>query len=185
MIPLDVGDELVDREKSRIFLHYLAKSSKKWDERDVRHRKTEIAVQQFKKLNTKEIEGQLGTIEDHLQKALRQEKMLAEHQQKEGHTHDELQSKIKRLEHKLTRYAQTGAARRRRVRELDLKVRALHAHKTEHAKSRDRERILMRALGDLLSLKKQFGAQASEEQKRRIEIKMEKLKAELASLKQH
>jgi len=75
MIPLDVGDQLVDREKSRIFLHYLANAAKKVQERELRHRKTEIAVKQFNKLDTVHLDKQLGTIEDHLQQALRQEQM--------------------------------------------------------------------------------------------------------------
>lgn len=202
MIPLDTGDQLVDREKSKILLHYLAKASRKWDERDLRHRKTEIAVNQFKKLDTERLSKELGTIEDHLQKALRQEKLLAEHQAKEGHDHDDIQHKIKKLEHKLTRYVQTEHARKRRVRELDLKVKAAHGkradfpvthnHKSEKSAGstayksvdkHDREKMIVHALGELLSLKKRFGTQASAEQMTRLELKMEKLKHELVMLK--
>ena len=78
MIPLNVGDDLVDREKSKLFLHYLARAAKKTDERELRHRKTEIAVKQLKKLDTERLSGELSNIEDHVQKALRQEKMLAD-----------------------------------------------------------------------------------------------------------
>ena len=179
MISLDVGDQLVDREKSRIFLHYLANAAKKVQERALRHRKTEIAVKQFNKLDTVHLDKQLGTIEDHLQQALRQEQMLLDHQKKEGRTHDELQHKIKKLEHKLTRYVQTEAARKRRVRELDLKIKTAHAHKGE------REKKIMQALADLVSLKKRFGAKASPAQHARIELKIEHLKHELSLLKKN
>lgn len=177
MIPLDVGDQLVDREKSKIFLHYLASATKKMQERELRHRKTELAVHQLKKLDTEHLDKELGTIEDHLQKALRQEKMLLDHQKKEGHANDELQHKIKKLEHKLTRYVQTEHARKRRIRELELKIKTAHTHKNE------REHKIVRALADLVSLKKRFGGKATPAQHARIELKIEHLKHELSLLK--
>ena len=151
MTPLDVGDDLVDREKSRLLLHYLARATQKLREREYHKR----------------VHQESDGIEGHLSRAL----------QSERPHHEVIHGKIKNLEHKLVRYVQTKHARKRRVRELELKVR------TSQVKSVERENLFVQALADVLSLKKRFGDNASPGQQARLELKIEKLKHELAVLR--
>lgn len=93
MNPLDISGNLIDREKSSIFLHYLARATKKFEERQSRHKHKESSIEE--KLENADV------------------KKIAKHP---------IHEKIHKLEKKLHRYIETAPARKKRIEELERKV---------------------------------------------------------------
>ncbi|MBI4146207.1 hypothetical protein HY489_02620 [Candidatus Woesearchaeota archaeon] len=122
MTKLDIGDMFIDRVKSSLFLYYLARASQRQDNRQLRHRKEELAVKQMRKLNTNALRGHVKELDTHMTEAIKRERAIQTHQQGEEHVHTELKHKITALEGKLGRYLETQEQRKKRVQELEQKI---------------------------------------------------------------
>ena len=130
-LPLDLGDRLVDRSKSTLYLYYLARSMHRVMQREISRRKVELSIKQLKKLSTKELHGHIEELQGHIAEAIHREKQIQGHQQGEESVHHELKHKIGRLETKLSRYLQTQEARKGRIQELEDKIRSKFETKRE------------------------------------------------------
>ena len=130
-LPLDIGDQLVDRSKSTLYLYYLARSMHRVMQREISRRKVELSIKQLKKLSTKELHGHIEELQGHIAEAIHREKQIQGHQQGEESVHHELTHKIGRLETKLSRYLQTQEARKSRIQELEDKIRSKFETKRE------------------------------------------------------
>lgn len=131
-LPLDTGEELIDRGKSTLYLYYLAKATQRQLQRDIAHRKVELSIKQLKKISTKALQKNIDELEAHVSEAMSREKELRGFQKEEEKEHTGLKNKITRLEGKLDRYLETQEARKKRMQELEDKI----THKFETKKQR-------------------------------------------------
>lgn len=120
---LDLPDQRVDRTKSSVFLYYLARAASKLEHRDVAHKKVKLAINQLKQINDKRLSQHVEELEGHIAEAIAHEKRIKAHQQGEEGVHAELTHKITKLEHKLGRYLDTQEERKKRVDELERKIK--------------------------------------------------------------
>ncbi|MBS3147757.1 hypothetical protein J4219_02650 [Candidatus Woesearchaeota archaeon] len=120
---LNLPEERVDRTKSSVFLYYLARASSKLEHRDIAHKKVKLSINQLKQINDKRLSQHVEELEGHIAEALRSEKQIKAHQQGEEGVHIELTHKITKLEHKLGRYLDTQDERKKRVDELERKIK--------------------------------------------------------------
>ncbi len=122
MSVLQLGDQFVDRAKSVLYLHYLAKASEKRTERDIARRKLELSLQQLKKLSTKELHKHIDVLQGHILEAIHREKNIQSSQDDEDTAHKDLSHKIGNLEHKLGKYLETQKERKKRVEQIERKI---------------------------------------------------------------
>jgi len=134
-LPLDIGEQLIDRQKSSLFLYYLARSSKKVQERELRKRKVQIAIKQLKKLSTKHLHEHIDQLETHVATALDKESQILDRQKQEDLLHGDLKKKIVKLEGKLTKYMDTQDQRKERIQELEDKIKQKFEVKKEKVKT--------------------------------------------------
>ncbi len=130
-LPLDTGDQLVDRTKSSLYLYYLARATHRVMQREIARKKVELSIKQLKKLSTKDLHGHLEQLEGHIVEALHREKQIQGRQTGEDYVHEELKHKITRLETKLGRYLDTQEARKGRIQELEEKIKSKFSTKRE------------------------------------------------------
>lgn len=177
-LPLDVGDLLIDRSKSPLYLYYLARATHKVMQREISRKKVELSIKQLKKLSTKDIHGHIEELEGHIVEAIQREKQIQGHQKGEEGVHGELKHKIVRLESKLTRYLDTQEARKKRILELEEKV------KQKFETKRERIVALREDLKKLMKLYKEAKKTKANKQKLlRIAKRMEQLKAKVSVLR--
>ena len=130
-LPLDVGDELIDRTKSSLYLYYVARATHRMMQRQIMQKKVELSIKQLKKLSTKDLHGHIEQLEGHIVEALQKENQIQAHQKGEESVHHELTHKITKLESKLTKYLDTQEARKNRIQELEDKIKSKFATKRE------------------------------------------------------
>lgn len=130
-LPLDVGDELVDRGKSALFLTYLARSARKQAEREISRKKVQIALQQLRKLSTKNLHKHLDELEINLREAIEREKAIQSTQKSEDSLHYGLKGRIVNLENKLHKYLETQKQRKERIDEIEHRVKSHFQTKKE------------------------------------------------------
>jgi len=130
-LPLDLNDQLIDRSKSSLYLYYLARATHRVMQREIAHKKVELSIKQLKKLSTKELHGHLEQLEGHIAEAIHREKQIQGQQKGEDAVHGELKHKITRLESKLTRYLESQESRKKRIQELEEKIRNKFSTKRE------------------------------------------------------
>jgi chromosome segregation ATPase len=130
-LPLDIGDELVDRGKSALFLTYLARSAQKQAEREISRKKVQIALQQLRKLSTKNLHKHLDELEIHLREAIAREKAIQSTQKSEDTLHHGLKGRIVNLEKKLGKYLETQKQRQERIEQIEHKVKSHFQTKKE------------------------------------------------------
>lgn len=119
---LHVGDLSIDRIKSGLFLYYLVRAHERAKNRDLRHRKTELAIKKLGRLNTPLILKHIDRLSGNLQEALTREQEIQAHQKSEEGVHTILKHRITSLEHKLARYLDTHEQRKKRIQELEHKI---------------------------------------------------------------
>ena len=177
-LPLEVGDQLIDRTKSSLYLYYLARAMHRVMQRDIMRRKVELSIKQLKKLSTKDLHGHIEQLEGHIVEALQREREIQGHQKSEESVHAELKHKITRLETKLTRYLDTQEARKKRIQELEERI------KNKFATKREKIAVLQEDLRRLMKLyhaaKK---AQANKQKLLTIARRMEQIKTKISLLK--
>ncbi len=177
-LPLDTGDQLVDRTKSALYLYYLARATHKVMQREIAHRKVELSIKQLKKLSTKDLHGHIEELEGHIVEAISKEKQIQAHQQGEESVHGELKHKIVKLESKLGRYLDTQDARKKRVDELEQKIKSKFESKKEKITA------LKQDFNKLMKLySKARKAKASKEQLLGLARRIENVKAKISVLK--
>lgn len=130
-LPLDVGDELVDRGKSALFLTYLARSAQKQAEREISRKKVQITLQQLRKISTKNLHKHLDELEIHLREAIEREKAIQSTQKSEDALHHGLKERIVNLEKKLQKYLETQKQRQERIEQIEHKVKSHFQTKKE------------------------------------------------------
>lgn len=133
-LPLDLGEQLVDRSKSSLYLYYLARATYRVMQREIAHKKVELAIKQLKKLSTKDLHKHVDELQGHILEAIHSEKQIIAHQKGEEGVHTELTHKITRLEGKLTKYLQSQEARKKRVQEIEEKIKHKFTTKQEKIK---------------------------------------------------
>lgn len=177
-LPLDIGDQLIDRGKSSFYLYYLARATHKVMQREISKRKVELSIKQLKKLSTKTLHKHIDELEGHIAEAVHREKQIQAHQKGEESVHGELKHKITKLEHKLTRYLETQEERKERIQELEEKIK--------HRFSTKREKIAV-LKGDYQKLQKLYRqakkARAPKSKLQRIKRRMIQLNSKISLLK--
>jgi len=133
-IPLDLGDELIDKGKSSLMLYYLAKATQKQIQREIAHRKVELSIKQLKKISTKNLHKHIDELQGHVAEAIHREKEIQTRQKSEEEVHHDLKQKIGRLETKLGRYMDTQEQRKQRIQELEDKIKQKFQTKKEKIK---------------------------------------------------
>ena len=133
-LPLDVGDDLIDRGKSALFLTYLARSANKQAQREISRKKVQIALHQLRKLSTKNLHKHLDELEIHLKEAIEREKAIQSNQKNEDGIHHGLKGRIVNLENKLHRYLETQKQRQERIDQIEHKVKSHFQTKKEKIK---------------------------------------------------
>lgn len=129
--PLDIGDDLIDRGKSALFLTYLGRSARKQAEREFAHKKVQLALNQLRKLSTKNLHKHLDDLEIHLKDAIAREKAIQTNQRSEEDFHRDLKTRISHLEKKLERYLETQKQRQERIERIEHKVKSHFQTKKE------------------------------------------------------
>ncbi len=128
----DAGnDRTIDRVKSGLFLYYLARAHQRLGSRELRHRKTEMAVKQLGKLNTPTLRKHVDALRGHLDEALVREKHIQDHQKSEENVHHTLKHKVTQLESQLGRYLDTQETRKKRIEQLEKKIQQRFQTKKE------------------------------------------------------
>jgi len=130
-LPLDVDDQLIDRTKSSMFLYYVARATHRVMKRDVMRKKVALSIKQLKKISTKELRKHVDALEMHITEAIHREKQIQGHQKSEESVHGELKHKITKLESKLGKYLDTQEARKKRMEEIEQKIKEKFATKRE------------------------------------------------------
>jgi len=177
-LPLDVDDQLIDRSKSVFFLYYLARATHRLDERDIARKKVELSIKQLKKLSTKDLHGHIEELEGHITEAIHREKQIQSHQKGEESVHGELKHKITKLESKLGKYLDTQEERKKRIMELEEKI------KSKFQSKREKTEALRADLNRLLKLYKGAKkAKVPKEHLLRIAKRMEQVKCRIQVLK--
>ncbi len=177
-LPLDIGEQLIDREKSSFFLYYLARATHRVMQREISRKKVELSIKQLKKLSTKDLQKNIEELEGHITEAIHREKQIQGHQKGEEGVHGELKHKITRLESKLTRYLETQEERKKRIQELEEKVKQKFQTKREQI-TELRENL--KKLNKLYKEAKK--AKAHKPRLQRIAQKMEQLKTKISMLR--
>jgi DNA repair exonuclease SbcCD ATPase subunit len=177
-LPLDLGDQLVDRTKSSLYLYYLARATHRVMQREISRKKVELSIKQLKKLSTKDLHGHIEQLQGHIQEAIHREKQIQAHQEGEESIHGELTHKITRLETKLGRYLQTQEARKKRVEELEEKIR--NKFETKREKTQNLREDLKRLLKLYKEAKKH---KTSKQQLLRLAQRMDQVRNKISLLK--
>ena len=131
MSVLEIDDQLIDRAKSGFYLYYLARAANKQNQRELMRRKVELSVKQLKKLNTEKLGKNVKEIDSHIEEAVMRERQIQTHQKGEELVHTELKHKITSLEHKLGRYLETQETRKKRIEQIEQKIKHKFATKKE------------------------------------------------------
>ncbi len=177
-MPLDTGDQLIDRTKSAMYLYYLARAMHRVDGRELARKKVELSIKQLKKISTKDLHSHIEELEGHITEAIHREKQILGNQKGEDSVHGELTHKIVKLEHKLGKYLQTQESRKKRIDELENKI------KSKFESKRERTDTLKQDLDKLLKLyhaaKK---AKAPKERLLAIAKRMEQVKCRITVLR--
>ncbi len=120
-----------DPIKARIALHYLAKATKKFHDRENSKKKLAAQLKQLKKISTNTLQKHLTELEKRINETVRIENKILKSQSQEDHFHEELKNKINVLEGKLGKYMDTKDAREKRIKELEEKMTDKPQHKQE------------------------------------------------------
>ena len=118
MIPLDV-----DAQKTRTLLLYLGLAKHKLDQREHARKKLATQISQLKKISTSSIKKRITELEQDIVEALAREKKIKTAQFTEEEHHKELVNKIDRLEKKLGKFLDSKESRKRRIQQLDVKIK--------------------------------------------------------------
>jgi chromosome segregation ATPase len=177
-LPLDTGDQLIDRAKSAMLLYYLARAMHRVDEREIARKKVELSIKQLKKISTKDLHSHIEELEGHIVEAIHREKAIQGHQKGEESVHAELTHKITKLEGKLGKYLSSQEARKARIEELENKV------KSKFESKKERIETLKQDLKKLLKLYRDAKhGKAPKEQLLRIARRMEQVKCRISVLR--
>lgn len=172
MMPLDIGDMLVDREDSATLLNYLAKAAYRVKEREIAKKKLEISLQRLKKLSTKELNKHIDNLEDDIQDAMEKARLIRTRQTEEEETHKKLSQRLKKLHDKLDEYMSQQNKFSQKVEKIDNKI-------DEYA---DRKEKLESLKKDLKELQKIYTA--AKRSKKYSKKEMEKAEKRIKKLKQ-
>ena len=126
MIPLDI-----DAQKTRTLLLYLGLAKHKLDQREHARKKLATQISQLKKISTSSIKKRITELEQDIVEALSREKKIKTAQFTEEEHHKELVSKIDRLEKKLGKFLDSKESRKRRIQELEIKIKQRMASRKE------------------------------------------------------
>ncbi len=177
-LPLDVGDNLIDRTKSSLYLYYVARATHRQLQREIAHKKVELSIKQLKKISTKDLQKNLEELEGHIVEAIQRERQIQAHQKGEEGVHHELKHKITRLDSKLGRYLDTQEARKKRLQEIEEKI------KQKFESKRERITALKEDLTRLLKIYKEAKkAKADKHKLLMLARRMEQVKNKISMLR--
>ncbi|MBW2969672.1 hypothetical protein KY319_00960 [Candidatus Woesearchaeota archaeon] len=177
-LPLEIDDLLVDRTKSSLILYYLAKATHKQTQREIAKKKVQLSIKQLKKISTKTLQKNLEELEGHIAEAIQREQQIQTRQKGEEAVHGALKHKITQLETKLGRYLETQEQRKKRIQELEEKIK--HKFETKREKIQTLKEDLNKLTKMLQSAKK---AKANKKRLERIEKRIKQVKNKITLLK--
>ncbi|MBW3001544.1 hypothetical protein KY338_00100 [Candidatus Woesearchaeota archaeon] len=165
----------VDLAKTKSLLLYLSLAKHKIDQREFAKQKLAAQISALKKISTKTIKKHVVDLEKDIAEAIATEKKIITSQKTEDEHHRELVEKIDKLEGKLEKYLNTKEARKRRILELELKIKKKMASRREE----------LAGLRDAIKNLEKLYASAKKDKKvskmrlKSIETKIKKLKQKL------
>lgn len=177
MSALEVNGKLLDRTKIGIHFYYLVKATHRLQRRDLARRKTELAIKQLKKLSTKELHQHIDELATHMDELIKREKHIKQHQTTEEGVHNTLKTKLHKLDKKLTGYLKTQEQRKKRVQELEEKIKKKFETKQERIKTLKQDYKRLREL-----YKKAKHDKKPTERLTRIKERMDTVKSRIALL---
>ncbi|PIN75471.1 hypothetical protein COV18_02870, partial [Candidatus Woesearchaeota archaeon CG10_big_fil_rev_8_21_14_0_10_37_12] len=164
-------------DKSKLFLHYIARAAERVMNREIARRKVELSINQLKKLSTKNLQKQIEDLEGQIDDVVDREKAILGTQSSEEKTHTVLKKKIGNLEGKLGRYLETQEQRKARIKELEEKIKDKFETKKEKiAKLKDDYQNLQKLHQAVKSSK------APKEKLERVQKRMNELRAKIKML---
>lgn len=104
MMPLDIGDRLIDRNKASVLLNYLAKASYRETKRELKKRQLEAGLHRLKKLNTEELKKHVGHLEHGVAEVEERSRLIEQRQQSEEKSHVNIADRLDRLHKHLEQY---------------------------------------------------------------------------------
>ena len=113
-----------------MLLKYLAKSSVKIRERHDAKQKTDLLLSRIRKISTKKVQHEIDALEISIKEALTQERQIIRTQKRHEDFHNDLITKVSRLQKSLDKYIDHKSKRESAVRRLEAKM-AKHANKTD------------------------------------------------------
>jgi len=108
-----------DIGSARLMLAHLGKAAKHYSERDFARRKVKIEISRLKKISTGTMRKYVRELESSIGEAIRKEQSILKHQSKENIFHGDIQSRIKELEFRLTKYLTLHEVRAQRLKLLE------------------------------------------------------------------
>ncbi|MBD3303880.1 hypothetical protein GF343_01950 [Candidatus Woesearchaeota archaeon] len=121
----------VDLDKTRTLLLYLSLAKHKIDQREIAKQKLAAQISALKKISTKSVKKHVADLEKDIAEAIQKERNIISTQKTEDEQHQELVSKIDMLEAKLGKYLETKEARKKRILELEAKIKKKMASRKE------------------------------------------------------
>jgi len=165
----------VDLDKTRTLLLYLSLAKHKIDQREIAKQKLAAQISALKKISTKSVQKHVAELEKDIEDAIQKERNIISTQKTEDEYHQELIEKIDMLEARLGKYLETKEARKKRILELENKIkRKMASRKEKLADLRDAIRNLEKLYA---SAKKD--KTVSKMRLRSIKTKIRKLKQKL------
>lgn len=121
----------VDLDKTRTLLLYLSLAKHKIDQREIAKQKLAAQISALKKISTKSVQKHVADLEKDIAEAIQKERNIISTQKTEDEQHQELVNKIDMLEAKLGKYLETKEARKKRILELEAKIKKKMASRKE------------------------------------------------------
>jgi hypothetical protein len=169
-----------DIGSARLMLAHLGKAAKHYSERNFARQKIKIELSRLKKISTGTMRKYVRELESSIGEAIRKEQSILKHQSKENLFHGDIQSRIKDLEFRLTKYLTLHEMRAQRLKALETALEHEQESKGEKIALIKRslnkiERIYRSATKDRKHSKKQLASVRSMIDKIKARIKKHEL----------
>jgi len=102
MTPLEVGGTFVDRQKSALLLHYLAKAALRVDKRELHKKEMETGLRHLQHLNTSELKQHIHGLDKHITLAEEKVEDIKGKQQEEDLAHKDFNKRLKHVHEKMS-----------------------------------------------------------------------------------
>lgn len=165
----------VDARKAKTLLLYLSLAKHKIDQREFARKKLDAKISALKNVSTSSIKKHVEDLEKDIAEAIKKEHKIVTSQKVENQFHKELVDKIDKLEGRLEKYLATKEARKKRIQQLEDKIKQKLVSRKEK----------IREIKDSIKHLEELYKKAKKDKKvsrmrlKSIKSKIEKLKAQL------